>query len=147
MGYALENRSSKLCVDLESGRLTFDCFQRACLEWMLEPGCWLGFRPEEFPEKNMEVLEYIALAHDDRKRLTSSFFKENPSILRYYDQRGIAFYTNEDRVKLIAEWQKFAKTEDEYSKLEKRKKEFSLVVARQGAEMGIKEFVARQGPS
>ena len=142
--YDPEGRSGQLLADLKEKRLAFIEFQRACAKWLLEPECWKGFYPKDFPEKTEQTIKHETMLPDHRKNLSIKYYEDNPKVLKYLNKRLCVFAANKQRVKDLEEFMDTADNAGDYEKLKAKKKDFEGVIIHQGAELRIKEYLYRQ---
>ena len=139
--YNPEGRSGQLLKELEKKTLTSLEFQRACAKWLLEPECWKGFYPKDFPSKTEQILKHESMPKEDRKNLSIKYYEDNPEVLKYINRKLHIFAQNEQRVKDIEEFMGVIDNAPDYEKLKAKKKDLEVLVAQQGMELGIKRYV------
>lgn len=142
--YDPKGKSGQLLKDLKEKRLTFIEFQRACAKWLLEPECWKGFHPKDFPQKTEQTIKHEALLPEHRKNLSTQYYEDNPEILYYIQRKVHIFVANEQRVKDLEEFMGAIDNAEDYERLKAKKKDFERMVAEQGAELKIKRYLSKE---
>jgi len=144
--YNPKGQGNILIQELKSG-LTLLEFQRKVAKWLLDPEVWDTFRPKTFPYKTQQITQHENMNPTTRKDLSKSYYQDNPEIGHYYDTTLSTFFANIQRSHDLAEFIDAIDNSEDYEKLKARKKEFEVVIARQGSQLNIKRYVFVEEPS
>ncbi len=136
-----ENKSKDLLAALQGGRLTQSEFQRKCLEWLFEPECWDDLQPKRFPYKSDIVSKHESIAENERRKLVSTYYEDNPEILKFYSRRLRDYAFNNHKVEDLQNFLQYAENQDEVEKIKSKIKEFKAVIAEQGITLNIKKYL------
>lgn len=118
----------------ETKKLSGDQLQRKCLKWILEPKTWNGFGPQEIPTKPEIVKEFENIPYFERKKLDSSYYRDNPEILDFYSKRDMAIAKNEHLLNWLNDMKVYCQTEEELHKLKQKMADFRKTLAYQKPE-------------
>ena len=136
-----DTRSTSLYTDLQKGRLNQEECQRKCFEWLLEDKYWIDLMPKDFPVKTLNIVKHESIPEDERKNLHSNYFRKNPKVLEYYEEKDKIFYQNYYRLQTLEDNLKLCKTAEETTMVKAKIEIFKKKVIPQGVELNMKGII------
>ena len=88
--------ANMLLRQLRTKEITLSEFLMQCAYWGIKTLGDIYFR--FLPSRPIEVVEYEQLSYSKRDRLTWEYYKDNPGVLRYYEERDKVLRSNKDNL-------------------------------------------------
>lgn len=132
-GITFPNQQSKhahtanmLLKQLKTKEITLKEYLIQCAYWGVKTLSDMYFRT--LPSRPLEVVEYECLPYSKRNKLTQEFYKDNPGINRYYEERDGIDRINKDNLHNLKEYKKYIPESDtkSHEKLDKLIMDFKI---------------------
>ena len=118
--------ANMLLRQLRTKEITLSEFLMQCAYWGIKTLDDIYFR--SLPSRPIEVVEYEQLSYSKRDRLTREYYKDNPGVLRYYEEKDRIIRINKTNFLNLKTYKKYIPESDvkNHEKLDKKILDFRM---------------------
>ena len=102
--------ANMMIKQLKTGEITLEEYLMKCAYWGVKTMDDVYFK--SLPSKPLEVIEYEHLSYSKRDRLTKEYYKDNPGVLKYYEDKDRILRNNKDSLLRLKEYKKYIPESD-----------------------------------
>ncbi len=113
--------------------------QKKCAEWLLEENPYNDLKPWRCPQETPEVAEHYRISKENRAKLRSEYFDNNPEILKYKDSLLKAYFHNKKKIRIFKEFQALLQDEQSFLKYKAKIAEFEQEVDSAAVKLELKQ--------
>lgn len=118
--------ANMLLRQLRTKEITLSEFLMQCAYWGVKTLDDIYFR--SLPSRPIEVVEYEQLSYSKRDRLTWEYYKDNPGVLRYYEEKDRIIRINKTNFLNLKTYKEYIPESDvkNHEKLDKKILDFRM---------------------
>lgn len=120
--------ANMLLKQLRTKEITKEEFLMQCAYWGMKTLDDVYFK--SLPTKPLEVIEYEQLSYSKRDRLTKEYYRDNPNVLKYYEDKDRILRSNKDNLWRLETYKKYIPVSDvkNHEKLDERITDFKRMM-------------------
>lgn len=120
--------ANMMIKQLKTEEITLEEYLMKCAYWGIKTMDDVYFK--SLPTKPMGVIEYEQLSYSKRDRLTKEYYKDNPGVLKYYEDKDKVLRNNKDSLLRLKEYKKYIPESDvkSHEKLDKKITDFKRMM-------------------